>query len=158
MTPYELWQIRTGRKVQEVNAAMKHGADSEAAARAAYEALTGHVIELLVLVDGEYSASLDGMTLAGDLILEIKCAMKGRNSELWQQVATGALPDHYGWQVQLTGCPGVGVKNSIVLRNGFGTIAVRKIAVSCADRNATRSAAPEPGIRLAFVRQKRTAS
>lgn len=100
MTPYELWQVRTGRKVQEVNAAMKHGADSEAAARAAYEALTGHVMEPVVLVDGEYSASLDGMTLGGELIVEIKCPFQGRKSALWAEASEGRVPEHYAWQVQ----------------------------------------------------------
>jgi hypothetical protein len=56
-------------------------------------------MEALVLVDGEYSASLDRMTLAGDLILEIKAPWKGRDSELWKQVTTGDLPEHYRWQV-----------------------------------------------------------
>jgi putative phage-type endonuclease len=100
MTPYELWQVRTGRKVQEVTAAMKHGADSEAAARTAYEALTGHVMEPLVLVDGEYSASLDGMTLGGELIVEIKCPFKGRASSLWTEASEGRVPEHYALQVQ----------------------------------------------------------
>jgi hypothetical protein len=31
----------------------------------------------LVMVDGDYSASLDGITLAGDTIVEIKCPYKG---------------------------------------------------------------------------------
>jgi hypothetical protein len=42
------------------------------AARVAYEAQTGHVMQPLVLQDGPYSASLDGITLSGDLILEVK--------------------------------------------------------------------------------------
>ena len=54
----------------------------------------------LVVVDGEYSASLDGMTLAGDRIVEIKCPVKGRESTLWQAVEAGELPEHYQWQVQ----------------------------------------------------------
>jgi putative phage-type endonuclease len=99
-TPYQLWLERTGRAGRQVTYPMQRGKDLEAAARAAYEALTGHVMQPLVLVDGEYSASLDGMTLAGDLVLEIKCPMKGRDSDLWQQVAAGSLPEHYAWQVE----------------------------------------------------------
>jgi putative phage-type endonuclease len=99
-TPYQLWLEKTGRANRPVTFPMQRGKELEAAARAAYEALTGHVMQPLVLVDGEYSASLDGMTLAGDLVLEIKCPMKGRDSELWLQVAGGALPEHYAWQVQ----------------------------------------------------------
>jgi putative phage-type endonuclease len=99
-TPYQLWLEKMGRAERPVTYPMQRGKDLEAAARAAYEALTGHVMQPLVLVDGEYSASLDGMTLAGDLVLEIKCPMKGRDSELWQRVAAGALPEHYAWQVE----------------------------------------------------------
>ena len=38
----------------------------------------------LVLVEGDYSASLDGLTFEGDLLLEIKCPVKGQESVLWQ--------------------------------------------------------------------------
>lgn len=54
----------------------------------------------LVLVDGEYSASLDGLTLAGDRILEIKVPMKGRDSSLWKSIEARSLPEHYQHQVQ----------------------------------------------------------
>ena len=63
MTPYQLWQIKLGLVEPEVTPAMLHGTQLEPQARAAYEALTGHVMQPLVLVDGEYSASLDGLTL-----------------------------------------------------------------------------------------------
>jgi len=99
-TPYQLWLVRTGRKVQEVTPAMTHGSDLEPAARAAYEQLTGHVMEPLVLTEGNYSASLDGITLDGGLILEVKCPFKGRASELWKSVVTGVVPEHYGWQIE----------------------------------------------------------
>jgi YqaJ-like viral recombinase domain len=54
----------------------------------------------LVLVDGDYSASLGGLTLAGDRVLEIKCPFRGRDSALWKSVQEGKLPEHYRWQVQ----------------------------------------------------------
>ncbi len=54
----------------------------------------------LVLVEGEYSASLDGITLGGERMLEIKCPVKGRESTLWKTVAEGCLPEHYQYQVQ----------------------------------------------------------
>ena len=78
MTPYQLWQIKTGRAPQpEVTAAMAHGTQLEPAAREAYEQHTGLVMEPLVLVDGEYSASLDGITLGrradpGDQVPEVE--------------------------------------------------------------------------------------
>lgn len=100
LTPYQIWEIKTGRRVQETTPAMRHGTEMEPAARAAYEQITGLIVEPKVLVDGEYSASLDGITLDGDLVVEIKCPVKGRNSELWQQAAKGEIPEHYRWQVQ----------------------------------------------------------
>ena len=99
-TPYQLWQQKLGLVEQDVTAAMLHGTQLEPQARAAYEALTGHVMQPLVLVDGEYSASLDGVTLGGERIVEIKVPFKGRESTLWKSVADGILPEHYGLQVQ----------------------------------------------------------
>jgi len=100
LTRYGLWLQRTGRAEQEVNWPMQRGRELEPAARAAYEQLTGLVMEPLVLVDGEYSASLDGMTLDGSLVLEVKAPVKGQGSELWKEVQAGQLPEHYFWQVQ----------------------------------------------------------
>jgi predicted phage-related endonuclease len=79
---------------------MQHGTDMEPAARAAYELETGHVMQPLVLQDGRYSASLDGMNLEGDLIVEIKCPYKGQASTLWQDAVVGTVPDYYRLQVQ----------------------------------------------------------
>lgn len=59
-TPYPLWQQKAGLATPEVTPAMAHGTQLEPAARAAYERLTGLVMRPLVLVDGVYSASLDG--------------------------------------------------------------------------------------------------
>lgn len=100
MTPFELWELRTDRRTQSVNAAMHRGTQLEPEARAAYEATTGHVMQPLVLVDGEYSASLDGMTLDGKLVVEIKCPFRGQHSKLWQHALAGEIPTHYGWQIQ----------------------------------------------------------
>ena len=66
----------------------------------AYEALTGHVMQPLVLVEGDYSASLDGLTFDGNLIVEIKCPVKGAESVLWKAVVAGEVPEHYGWQIE----------------------------------------------------------
>ena len=99
-TPYQLWLTKTGRSTTKVTAAMQHGTDMEPAARAAYEAQTGEVMQPLVLQDGPYSASLDGMTLDGRLIVEIKCPYKGQDSALWKDAAAGNVPEHYHLQVQ----------------------------------------------------------
>ena len=99
MTPYQLWLLKTGRAETEVNSAMRHGTALEPLARHAYEVETGHVMQPLVLQDGPYSASLDGMTLAGDLIVEIKCPVRGQASALWKAVAGGEVPAHYLSQI-----------------------------------------------------------
>jgi putative phage-type endonuclease len=100
LTSYQLWQIRTGRAEQPVTPAMRHGTEMEPRARAAYEAQTGLVMQPLVLADGNYSASLDGITLEGDLLLEVKCPYKGQSSELWQSVVAGEVPEYYAIQIQ----------------------------------------------------------
>ena len=100
VTPYQLWQLRTGRREQQVNAAMARGTALEPVARACYERLTGYVMQPLVLEAGDYSASLDGLTLDGQLALEIKCPVRGRESSLWKSVAEGVIPEHYGLQVE----------------------------------------------------------
>jgi putative phage-type endonuclease len=99
-TPYQLWQVRTGRMEVPVTAPMRHGTEMEPIARAAYEEQTGLIMQPLVLTDGDYSASLDGITLEGDLLLEVKCPYKGQSSSLWQAVSVGEVPEHYRIQVQ----------------------------------------------------------
>jgi len=99
-TPYGLWLVRSGRMTVPVTAPMQHGTQMEPAARAAYEAQTDAVMQPLVLTEGDYSASLDGITLEGDLIVEIKCPYKGKASTLWQAVSVGEVPEHYRIQVQ----------------------------------------------------------
>lgn len=99
-TPYQLWLLKTGRAESKVTQAMQRGTDLEPAARAAYEDQTGLVMQPLVLEAGGYSASLDGMTLDGDLVLEIKCPLRGTRSDLWQDVLGGQVPEHYQAQVQ----------------------------------------------------------
>lgn len=99
-TPYQLWLEKTGKSQTKPNAAMLRGTELEPLARAAYEQETGLVMQPVVLEAGNYSASLDGMTLEGDLVLEIKCPMRGAQSDLWQSVCAGQLPEHYQVQVQ----------------------------------------------------------
>lgn len=79
---------------------MQRGTDLEPAARAAYELATGNIMEPVVMVSGDYSASLDGVSLPGDLILEVKCPVKGRDSETWKEAEAGNIQPHYYWQVQ----------------------------------------------------------
>lgn len=100
LTPYGLWLVKTGRSTQQVTAPMAHGTQLEPQARAAYEAQSGEIMNPLVLQDGLYSASLDGINLAGSLIVEIKCPFRGRQSSLWREAAEGRIPGHYAAQVQ----------------------------------------------------------
>lgn len=100
LTPYQLWELKTGRRSQEVNYAMQRGTELEPTARATYELATGNIMEPVVMVSGDYSASLDGVSLLGDLILEVKCPMKGRDSETWKEAEAGRVQPHYYWQVQ----------------------------------------------------------
>lgn len=100
MTPYQLWLVKTGRSETRVTHAMQRGTDLEPLARAAYEEQTGLIMQPLVLEADGYSASLDGMTLEGDLVLEIKCPLRGTRSDLWQDVQSGQVPAYYGIQVQ----------------------------------------------------------
>ena len=101
MTPRQLWQLKTGRvEPKAATLPMKHGTLMEPKARDAYEVKTGHIMQPLVMVDGDYSASLDGITLEGDLIVEIKCPYKGQASELWQSAEVGEVPEMYRVQIQ----------------------------------------------------------
>jgi len=43
---------------------------------------------------------LDGITLEGDLVLEIKCPAKGADSDLWKAVESDEVPEYYGWQIE----------------------------------------------------------
>jgi putative phage-type endonuclease len=100
VTLYQLWLQKTGRAKSEMNAAMARGTQLEPQARLAYEALTGQIMQPLVMVAGDYSASLDGLTFDGSLIVEIKCPYKGQASNLWQAVEAGEVPEYYQWQIQ----------------------------------------------------------
>ena len=100
LTPYQLWLLKTGRAEPVVNEAMRRGTALEPAARAAYEVKTGQVMQPLVLQNGLYSASLDGMTLPGELIVEIKCPYKGHGSALWRAIEGGDVPPYYAAQIQ----------------------------------------------------------
>ena len=100
-TPYELWLVKTGRAVVEVNAAMTRGTALEPAARAYAEELFGEVFEPQTAELDRIVASLDGITFDGQCLLEIKVPAQGRDSELWAHVKEHqAPPEHYLWQVQ----------------------------------------------------------
>ncbi|MDF2457759.1 MAG: hypothetical protein K0S79_175 [Nitrospira sp.] len=100
LTPYGLWEIKTGRRTQECNFVMQRGLELEPLARQAYELETGAIMEPAVMIDGDYSASLDGLTFDGKLLLEVKCPFKGSESETWKKAMVGQVEPHYKVQVQ----------------------------------------------------------
>lgn len=101
-TPYELWLLKTGRAEKEdANPAMRRGLLMEPKARDFIERRFDEVYEPQVVARERISASVDGLSFDGKWVLEIKCPMAGRDSEVWQHVARhGAPPEHYWWQLQ----------------------------------------------------------
>lgn len=78
---------------------MQHGMELEPQARLAYELKTGNQVLPLVMQQGGYTTSSDGITLDEDVIVEIKCPMRGRRSDLWADVVAGSVPEYYRLQV-----------------------------------------------------------
>ncbi len=100
-TPYELWLVKTGRASVSSTAAMRRGSRLEPFARAFAERLHDEIYEPQVVARGRISASLDGLSFDGRVVLEIKCPQQGRESATWIAVSEdGRPPEHYWWQVQ----------------------------------------------------------
>lgn len=100
-SPFALWRRKTGRAGSKTEtAAMKHGKDTEAAARDAYCAETGEFMPPACGIHDEHDwmlASMDGMSSDGTLIVEIKCPTELANH---LSAREGQVPDHYFSQVQ----------------------------------------------------------
>jgi len=100
----ELFEVKTGKREVYVNDAMRHGNDHEPAARAKLEAMLDEPLEPQVVEhpsNPRIIASLDGQTMDGQTIVEIKCPPKGRESKAWKQVEDNGKPDqHYWLQIQ----------------------------------------------------------
>ena len=100
-TPQQLWRVKTGRSAApQPPPGLSSCAELASAAREAYRARTGFHMHPLQVVEGEYAASIDGVVLDGQLIVEIKCPLAGRDSPLWQDAVLGRIPPHYQWQLQ----------------------------------------------------------
>lgn len=104
---YDLWLELTGRKAGKVsNFAMQRGIDMEPAARAAYTVETGIEVRDICVEHPTIpwvAASLDGYSMFGDTLSEIKCpGAKDHATAL-----LGLIPDKYIPQVQwqLFNCP-----------------------------------------------------
>ena len=103
-TAADLYDLKTGATSQHVTAAMRRGTELESAARALVEEDVGEAFCPGMAAYSENPriiASLDGITLDGDRIIEIKVPAKGRDSDLWAHIQKhGSPPDYYWWQVQ----------------------------------------------------------
>jgi putative phage-type endonuclease len=101
-TALELWKIKTGRAERpdlSDNFAVQRGIRLEPLARNAYEEKTGVYMQPDHYVyDGEprFKASLDGITMDGSGLLEIKCPGKA----VHEGCARGEVPAHYYDQMQ----------------------------------------------------------
>jgi len=101
---FELYQVKTGEREVFVNDAMRFGNRNEPAARAKLEDMLGESLEPQVLEDSKNPrivASLDGQTIDGQTIVEIKCPPKGKESKAWKALEDNGKPDrHYYLQIQ----------------------------------------------------------
>lgn len=99
-TPYQLWEEKLGLKeLPSMSPAMRRGHDLEEEARRKYEQYTGNIVmpEVVLHKDLKWMmASLDGISMSKDCIVEIKCPGK-KDHDL---AAQGKIPDKYYPQLQ----------------------------------------------------------
>lgn len=103
-TPYQLFQVKTGRASVDINPAMQRGLDLEEAARDYLEDRLSEAFEPNIATlgrSGRIIASLDGISFDGITVLEIKIPASGKASETWKHVEqNNAPPENYWWQCQ----------------------------------------------------------
>lgn len=99
-SPYQSWEglrdIKRGANTPN-NHVMQFGHDHEAEARAWAASEVGMLFVPLVIEDGIYGASLDGME--DRVILEVKSPFQGRNSKTWKMAQEGLIRPDYDDQV-----------------------------------------------------------
>ena len=102
--PYELMLIRNGEDSVFQSKAMAWGTEHEDRARLELEEASGLIFQPQVLaeeIDGvPMSASLDGITMDGKVIAEIKCPYGQKESDTWKAIEEGNAPVYYWWQMQ----------------------------------------------------------
>lgn len=101
-TRYDVWLVKTQRqKGFDVNSFFTvHGQETEAKARARYEMLAMTDMNPSCGTHPKYSictASLDGVSNDGKLILELKCP---KSTKTLEAAKAGHVPDHYYPQIQ----------------------------------------------------------
>jgi len=99
-TPRQLAETKKGlRERPEKNFAMQRGLDLEHEARLAYEKKMDEIMQAECIVHKKHKwmkASLDGINISRDIILEIKCPGKADH----QKAVNGEIPEKYYAQVQ----------------------------------------------------------
>lgn len=99
-TPFQLWEEKVGlEKGSHENAATRYGKEMEEPARQAYEKYTSQLITPEVIFHPTKNfmmASLDGLNLNGDVIVEIK----NPNEEDHNLAKKGKIPEKYWPQLQ----------------------------------------------------------
>lgn len=104
---YDLWMELTGRKAGKVsNRAMQRGIDLEPLARAAYTAQTGIEVRDICVEHPTVpwiAASLDGYSLFGDTLVEIKCPGAADHATALLNQVPGKYVPQTQWQ--LLACP-----------------------------------------------------
>lgn len=96
-------QIRAAKRGTDntyVTPAMQRGHDEEPIARQVYEQTTGELFEPGCFEWDVYGASVDGISMDGERLLEIKSPVKGRHSDRWATVADGGINYYDYIQVQ----------------------------------------------------------
>jgi putative phage-type endonuclease len=99
-TPFQLWQEKIGIYETPMNDAMKHGIEKEPIARSKLE---DHLEESLIpavvqSIENPWCiASLDGISLDGEIIVEIKCPKSNR---IFMEAKDDKVPSYYVAQVQ----------------------------------------------------------
>lgn len=100
MTPFQLWERKLGiTPPQDTTEAMQRGIDMEEEARKAFENETGLIVFPQVRISNEHDwamASLDGITMDGNTIVEIKCS--GQKDH--DMALGGQIPEKYFPQLQ----------------------------------------------------------
>ena len=105
LSPYksikDVWLEKTGKKPADpINSFMQWGNDHEEEARLCYISHSGNVVEPAVIISEKEDfaiASLDGITLDGSLLVEIKCP---HNSDLLEKTKNEKIPIYYMAQIQ----------------------------------------------------------
>lgn len=96
--PDAIRQYKLTGKTGYVNAAMRRGTEQEPICREHYESETGHLMRPAVFLNGDYGASVDGISLDNKFLIEIKSP--GLTSERFIYAAEGKLTRYDMAQVQ----------------------------------------------------------